>query len=197
MTYDFWNKFSTNTKAIESAMKGEDWTRLSEIVDELSECLQAVEPKLNLSVSGPKPYRLSILSLPGADEVADRFVATSNAPKKWDVRASLPEFDPNEEMSAEDEHGESLNVKYEELDGKVLPPVDGKVTIVFSLDAEFDPAGSRGHLYKAIAENVVFTVLGGWPPELEKAMLLPRSVTGQQFPLEQLRQQWINVCGLE
>lgn len=195
MTDDFWNKFSANANALESAVKGEDWPKMSEIVDELSECLQAIEPKLNLSVSGPKPFRLSILSLPGAEEAAGQFVESAKAPKKWDVRASLPEFDPLEVMNAEDEHGETLNVRYEELDGKVLPPVDGKVTIAFSMDADFDPAGPRGHLYKAIAENVVFTVLGGWPPELEKAMLLPRSVTGQQLPLDQLRQQWTDVCG--
>jgi len=193
MTTDFWTTFSENAKAIESAIKDEKWARLSEIVDELSEALHAVEPRLNLSVSGPKPYRLSILSLPGAETVADEFVATANVPKKWDVCASLPEFDPVEEMSAEDSDGQSLIVSYEQLDGKVMPPVDGRATIVFSMDAEFDPNGPRGHLYRAIAENVVFSVLGGWPPELDKALLLPRSETKDLFPLDQLRQQWIDI----
>jgi hypothetical protein len=67
------------------------------------------------------------------------------------------------------------------------------VSIIFSLDTDFDPSGPRSHLFQAVAEHVVFTVLGGWPPELEKAVLLPRSQTGPLRPLEQLRQQWLDV----
>ena len=73
----------------------------------------------------------------------------------------------------------------------------GMVTIVFSLDTDFDPSGPRAHLYQAVAEYVVFTVLGGWPQELAKAVLLPRCQTGNLLPLEQLRQQWVDIVGSE
>lgn len=103
------------------------------------------------------------------------------------------DVDPIESVEVQDENGDSMSVKYAELAAKVLPPQQGRVTIVVSLNREFDGSGTLAHLYQAVAENVVFNVLGGWPPELEKAVLLPRSQTGKLPSLDQLRQQWIDV----
>jgi|GEM_PF-3237076 hypothetical protein len=190
----FWSLFADKVMALESAMAADDADALSAIVNQLATRLVAEHPELNLNIGGDPP-RLSILSLPGAEELAERFVAHAPQLKNWQILAALPSHDPLESVYVSDDLGDSLEIRYADLDGQVLPPKDNLVTIVLSLDADFDPHGPLSHLYQAIAENVIFTVLGGWPQLLSKVVLLPRAQTGKLMPLETLRSQWLDVVG--
>jgi hypothetical protein len=128
-------------------------------------------------------------------EHTDQPGLVGNAPQveNWEILARLPAYDPLESVHVTDDDGLSLEIRYDQLDAMVLPPRDGLATIVLSLDLDFDPAGPKSHLYNAVAENVIFTVLGGWPQELSRVVLLPRAKTGALLPLETLRNQWLDV----
>ena len=193
MSDDFWKRFADRTDALETAMTDNNAAAFSDLVNELAECLGTIDSRLNINIGGPDPFRLTILSLPGAEHIASAFIDGVTMPEHWEVTTRLPELDPVESIHVEDDTGDRLSVRYADLDARVLPPKEGLVTIIFSLDADFEPSGPRAHLFQAVAENVVFTILGGWPPELAKAVLVPRSQTGSLLPLEQLRQQWIDV----
>jgi hypothetical protein len=193
----FWKIFADQTDALEAAIRGNDAVLLSELVNELAACLARIDFRLNVNIGFQDPFRLAILSLPGAEHIAQSFIENAKVPTNWEFVAGIPEIDPVQSVRVEDEDGDMLSVKYADLDAKVLPPRDGLVTIVVSLDADFETSGPRAHLFQAVAENVVFTVLGGWPPELAKAVLLPRSRTGKLLPLMQLRQQWLDVVARE
>lgn len=136
---------------------------------------------------------MSILSLPGAEQLASQFVGNAPQVENWEILAGLPAYDPLESVHVTDVDGLSLEIRYDQLDAIVLPPKDGRATIVHSLDLEWDPAGQESHLYHAVAENVIFNVLGGWPQELSHVVLLPRAKTGALLPLETLRKQWLDV----
>lgn len=190
MSTRFWSIFADNIAALESAIVVNDAETLSEITNELATALIAEDPQLNLNIGGRDPFRMSILPLPGAEQLADNFVGNAPQVENWEILAGLPEYDPLESVHVTDDDGLSLEIRYDQLDAMVLPPKDGLATIVLSLDLEFDPAGPESHLYYAVAENVIFTVLGGWPRELSHVLLLPRDKTGALLPLETLRNQW-------
>lgn len=191
MNADFWNEFAQRAGALESALRNRDAETLAELADELSRCIADIDGRLNINIGGPDPFRLGILPLPGAEAAAEAFVQDHSAPTYWEVFVGLPQWDPLDEVRVEDDGGESLTVSYSDVEAKVLPPQDGSVTIVLSLDDEFDLSGPRGHLYQAAAENIVSTLLGGWPPELRQVVLLPRAKTGRLPALESIRQQWL------
>lgn len=195
MNVDFWKQFASSADALEAAIARSDSVALSELTNNLAQYLAGFEPQLNLNIGGPDPFRLSILPLPGAEKVAESFLASGTPPDHWEVSVGIPEIDPIETVHVKDENGESISVKYADLQAKVLPPQDGMVTIVFSLDGEFETTGPHAHLYHAVARNLVSAILGGRPRELAKVVLLPRSQTGDLLPLQQLRQQWIDTIG--
>ena len=190
----FWSLFVENAAALESAIAADDADAFLAIVNESATTLVGERPELNLNIGGHPP-RLSILSLPGAEQLADQFVADAPKVKNWQIHSELPVHDPLQSIQVSDDAGGSLDIRYADLDGKVLLPKDELVTVVLSLDADFDPRGPQSHLYNAVAENVIFTVLGGWPQVLAKVVLLPRTQTGKLMPLETLRIQWLNVVG--
>ena len=188
----FWNLFADQSLALTSVIEAGDADTLSAIVDQLASKLVTEHPELNLNIGGDPP-RLSILSLPGAETLAEQFVENAPEIPGWLVAAQLSSYDPLESVHVSDDSGGALDVRYADLDATVLPPKDGGVTVVLSLDSDFDANGPESHLYHAVAENVVFTILGGWPPALSKVVLLPRSQTGKLEPLDTLRRQWIEV----
>ena len=191
MATEFWNLFTQRTAALEVAIRGDDAESLVGITNELAENLIAFNPQLNLMIGGRDPFRLSILSLPGAEECANQFVSGAPHISNWQISAGIPEYDPLKSVHVTDDEGRSLTISYADLDVKVLPIINGHSTIVLSLDSDFDPTGPKSHLYQAIAENVIFAVLGGWPLELSKVVMLPRTKTGKLQPLESLRNQWL------
>lgn len=193
MSTRFWRIFADKTAALESAIVVNDAETLFEITHELAKALVAENPQLNLNIGGRDPFRMSILPLPGAEQLANKFVGNAPHVENWEILAGLPEYDPLESVHVTDDDGLSLEIRYDQLDAMVLPPRDGLATIVLSLNLEFDPAGPASHLYHAVAENVIFTVLGGWPQELSHVVLLPRAKTGALLPLETLRNQWLDV----
>lgn len=193
MSTRFWSIFADNTAALESAIVVNDAETLFEITNELAKALVAENPQLNLNIGGRDPFRMSILPLPGGEQLASEFVGNAPQVESWEILAGLPEYDPLESVHVTDDDGLSLEIRYDQLDAMVLPPRDGLATIVLSLDLEFDPTGAESHLYNAVAENVIFTVLGGWPQELSHVVLLPRAKTGALLPLETLRNQWLDV----
>ena len=67
-----------------------------------------------------------------------------------------------------------------------------KTMIVLALAADFDPRGAESILYKAAADNVVNTLLGGSPPQLRYAVMVPLSSVGGAHlrPVFTLREQW-------
>ncbi|MCA9175135.1 MAG: hypothetical protein KDB14_11685 [Planctomycetales bacterium] len=195
MSNSFWTLFAGKATALESAIADDDAETLVEITDELARVLVAENPQLNLNIGGRDPFRMSILPLPGAERLAYQFVGSAPRIVNWEILAGMPEYVPLEIVHVIDEHGLSLEIRHDQLDAKVLPPKDGLATIVLSLDLEFDATGPESHLYNAVAENVIFTVLGGWPHELSKVVLLPRGQTGPLLSLETLRNQWLRVVG--
>jgi len=194
MRMNFWSLFSERIEALESAIVANDSKALSAIVNELATELLAHNPYLNLNVGGD-PFRLSILSLPGAEQLADDFVGNAPRFENWQILADLPAYDPLKTVRISDDMGESLNIQYADLDVRVLQAKDNLVTVILSLDREFDPTGAQSHLYNAVAENVIFTILGGWPNTLSKVVLLPRDQTGKLQSLDTLREQWLELVG--
>ncbi len=192
MQVDFWTEFAQRTDALELALREGDAPTLSRLVDELADCLSTIDERLNVNIYGPGPSRLGILPLPGAESAAELLVSNHCAPTHWEVAVGLPDFDQLDSVQVQDDSGDSLTILYADIEAKVLPPKNGSVTIVLSLDDDFDRSGPRGHLYQAAAENVVNTVLGGYPVELSRIMLLPRSKTGRLLPLDTMRQQWLD-----
>lgn len=190
----FWDLFADECHALASAIDSGDAETLSAIVDRLASTLVAEQPLLNLNI-GVDPPRLSILSLPGAETLAEQFVESAPEIAGWHIAAQLPSYDPLESVHVSDDSGESLDIQYADLQATVLPPKNNLVTVVLSLDTDFDPRGPQAHLYHAVAENVIFTVLGGWPQVLAKVVLLPRSQTGELQSIDTLRRQWIEVVG--
>lgn len=191
MSGDFWKEFEQRRPAIEAALLGDDFSQLTQLVNELAEHLAAIDERLNVNIGGPDPFHLAILHQPGAEAAAVALVTGRRAPANWDVTIGTPTADPLEAIHVEDDSGETLTLRYADLEAKVLPPRGGTVTIVLSLDADFDPSGPRQHLYQAAAQNVINTILGGHPPQLSYAVLLPRSQSGRLLPLDSLRQQWL------
>ncbi|TWT67377.1 hypothetical protein [Allorhodopirellula solitaria] len=190
----FWTLFADQALALAAAIEEGDAHSLSGIVDQLATKLVAEHPELNLNIGGDPP-RLSILSLPGAETLAEKFVEDAPEISGWLIATQLPSYDPLESVHVSDDSGGALDVRYADLDATVLPLRDDGVTVVLSLDSHFDPVGPESHLYYAVAENVVFTILGGWPHALSKVVLLPRSQTGKLRPLDTLRHQWVEVVG--
>ncbi|MFY9255502.1 MAG: hypothetical protein WAO83_18765 [Fuerstiella sp.] len=193
MSSKFWNEFAKRAETIEQALLNRDASVLSKLADDLQQQLWDVDKRLNINVSGPEPFQLGILPLPGAESAAGKFVSGQQAPRHWEVVVGLPELDDLESVLIQDDLGDTLEVQYSDVEVKVLPPTERGVSIVLSLLEDFDPEGSRKHLYQAAADNIVNTLLGGFPPELAQVLILPRSVTGRFSPAETLRQQWLDV----
>lgn len=190
----FWSLFAERSGALASAIDAGDGDALTDIVDQLASKLVSEHSYLNLNIGGDPP-RLSILSLPGAESFAEQFVASAPQIPGWQITAQLPSCDPLESVQISDDSGATLDVRYADLEGSVLPPKYNDVTVVLSLDSDFDPNGPHAHLYHAVAENVIFTLLGGWPQALSKVVLLPRSQAGKLQAIDTLRQQWVDVVG--
>jgi len=124
---------------------------------------------------------------------AHTFVAAHKAPAPWQVAVGLPDLDPIRAVLVADEDGNSLRVSYDDLTCKVLPPRDGRLTVVFSHTDDFDPSGPLGHLYRAASDQLIVNLLGGHPAELKKTALLPEGRIGTLQPLNTLREQWLEM----
>ena len=96
-----------------------------------------------LMIGGRDPFRLSILSLPGAEECANQFVSGAPHISNWQISAGIPEYDPLKSVHVTDDEGRSLTICYDDLDVEVLPLINGHSTIVLSLDSDFDPHWSE------------------------------------------------------
>lgn len=154
----FWSLFAIKTEAPESAIVADDAGIFSGIVNELATTLVAAYPQFNLNI-GSDPLRLSILSLPGAERLAEQFVGNAPQIENWLIQAGIPAHEPLGSICVSDDTGASLDIPYADLDARVL-----------SLDTDFDPSGPQSHLYEAVAENEIFTVLGGWPQVLSNVV---------------------------
>ncbi|MEZ6043851.1 MAG: hypothetical protein R3C20_25420, partial [Planctomycetaceae bacterium] len=73
MQADFWNTLAKRANEIEAAINANDSAALSELVNDVAECLSGIEPGLNLNIGGPDPFHLAIIPLPGAEQVAETF----------------------------------------------------------------------------------------------------------------------------
>ena len=125
----FWSLFADRSHALVSAINSGDADKLSAIVDQLASTLIAEQPHLDLNIGGDPP-RLSILSLPGAEALAEQFVESAPEIPGWQIAAQLPSYDPLESVYASDDSGESFDIRYADLQVIVLPPKSNSVTIV-------------------------------------------------------------------
>ena len=194
----FWQVFAHGRLRLQQAIQEQDHETWNEIVDELSVAIREVDQRLGISVQGPEPYRLWIRALPGAESVAERVAErvarTHQAPSEWQVIADASyESDPLQSVQLRDEDGRLLTLPYGKLGVRVLAPRDGLITIVMSCDAAFDPTGENAYMYQAAAEHVAVSILGMWPPQLARVVMVPVSESGMLAPLTTLRQQWLTV----
>lgn len=81
MSTRFWSIFADNTAALESAIVVNDAETLFEITNELAKALVAENPQLKLNIGGRDPFRMSILFLPGAEQLANKFVGNARRSK--------------------------------------------------------------------------------------------------------------------
>ena len=195
---NFWVEFNSRVPGLETALRNKDVELLTRLVDELESHLSQFDHRLNVTVYGGPPFRVGILAHPGAELIAKAFVETSNVPEYWSVGVGLPDDDPLAAVVVRDDAGALLRIAYDDLVSQVVLKDDGRAIIVLALDAEFDPSGIEKHLYQAAANNVVNTLLGGYPPQLQGSVLVPLSSEppasrAQMRPVRTLREQWQQV----
>ena len=194
MTPDtFWHEFSKRADAVVDALRACNGPQLARHAKDLGDVLACVDKRLSIHLYGPDPFRVGILPLPGAEDAARAFVANHYAPAPWLVEFGFIDSDPVEAILVADEDGNSLKVSYAALTCRVLPPRDGRLTVVFSQTDDFDPSGPLGHLYRAVSDQLIVNLLGGRPAEIEKAVLLPAERVGTLEPLDTLRKQWLEM----
>ena len=192
---NFWLEFNSRVPGLESALRNKDVELLTRLVDELAAHLSQFDHRLKVAVYGGPPFRIGILAQPGAESIARAFVEASNVAGNWSVGVGHPGDDPMVAVVVRDDAGATLRIAYDDLVSQVVFKDDGLAIIVMALDADFDPRGIKKHLYQAAANNVVDTLLGGSPPQLQCSVLVPLSsqrseARAQMRPVRTLREQW-------
>jgi hypothetical protein len=189
---DFWTEFNRRSADIEMALRSKDAELLTRHVDGLAECVCRVDNRMNVTVYGGPPFRIGILAPPGAESIAQGLIEANRVPVGWSAGIGLPNDDPLEAVVVRDDAGATLRIAYDDLMATILPQSDGSAVIVFALDSDFDPGGPEKHLYQAAAQNVVNALLGGWPPQLKYAVMVPLASVGRERmkPVRTLTELW-------
>ena len=199
----FWSWFAAEESAIRSAfdiaLAQNDYPALEALLAPVAARIQALDPRFTVQMNGGKgAFRLVITA--ASDEgraAAAEFVATAPALVAWSV-GTTPIASAPKKIVTRDGAGRELVVAYDDLQFFLLPPKpDGTVSIMFCLDADFDPRGEHGHLYRAVSDELIKTLLGGTPSRLGTYALVPASMLAGRptRPVTELAAAWAAATG--
>ena len=195
----FWSWFAREEygfrAAFAAALERSDYRSLEGIVNAIGGQLARIEPGLAVRLNGgkpPAPFRLAIQAPdPAQRGTVQRLLADAPALPGWTFGEEIEV--PPQNVIVRDDRGDELVVAYRDVRFRLLPPKpDGSVSILFVMDGEFDPQGPRGHLYQAVASEILKNAFGGAPPGMGSYALVPASWVDQStvFALGQLRAAW-------
>jgi hypothetical protein len=198
MSYDaFWTWFAGKAAAIRTAFakasSEKDYPTLELLVNVIGEQVHAVDPRIAIRLNGGATgvLRLAITSAdPAAVPVARALLAAAPAIDGWTFGDAIAS--PAQNIIVRTASGDELVVAYRDVQFRLLPPKpDGSVSVIFTIQAEFDPKSERGALYQAAASEIIKHTFGGPPPGMGSFAFLPASwLDSPTRPVTELAAAW-------
>jgi hypothetical protein len=198
MSYDaFWTWFAGKAAAIRTAFgtasSAKDYPTLELLVNVIGEQVHAIDPRIaiRLNGGGTGPLRLAITSAdPAALPIARALLAAAPAIDGWTFGEAIDS--PAQNIIVRTADGHELVVAYRDVRFRLLPPKpDGSVSVMFTINAEFDPKSERGALYQAAASEIIKHTFGGPPPGMGSFALVPASwLDSPTRPVNELATAW-------
>jgi hypothetical protein len=198
MSYQaFWTWLAGESAAIRSAFAAaataKDYPALERLVNRIGEHVQAIDPRIAIRLNGGSDgaLKLAITSAdPAAIPIARAVLAAAPAIAGWTFVDAIDV--PAQNIIVRTADGDELVVAYRDVRFRLLPPKpDGSVSVIFTIDAEFDPKSPRGALYQAAATEILKHAFGGPPPRMGTYAFVPASwVEPPTRPVSELASAW-------
>src|SRR5262245_47746914 len=198
MSYDaFWTWLAGESSAIRTefaaAAGAKGYPALERIVNRIGARVHAIDPRIAIRLNGGADgaLKLAITSAdPEAIPIARALLAAAPEIAGWTFADAIDVPAQNIIVRAAD--GDELVVRYCDVKFCLLPAKpDGSVSVIFTIDAEFDPKSDRGALYQAVASEIIKHTFGGPPPGMGSFALVPTSWVGSPTrPVSELAAAW-------
>jgi hypothetical protein len=179
--------------AFEAAIAAKDYPAMQTIVERLGDETAKVGPHIAVRLNGGKGSLMIAIQSPepSAAESVRRLLAAAPTVPRWTFADAIQSAPKN--VLVRDGSGDELTVAYADVRFLLLPPKpDGSVSVMFTIDEEFDPKGDRGHLYQAVAQEILKSTFGAVPPGMGSFALVPASWMDDRElrPVSELAERW-------
>ncbi len=192
----FWNWFASSESNVRTefgtALAAKDYPAMQGLVEQLGGQLSMVAPGLSVRLSGGHTFTLAILAPePTLATIAGRVIELAPKLDGWTFGGSIAS--PPVNVIVRDDRGRELTIPYADIRFALLPAKDdGTVSVMFVIDRDFDPQGDDGHLYLAVATEVVKNTFGAKPPSMGSFALVPTRwlADRETHPVNELAATW-------